>query len=399
MMLHHPCPRRLAHRVDYFVNLSKIGAMPFQFPRFLYSVCFLFALASAGATAHAGTCCVWRVTSVSQPFYLVGTIHALSSKDYPLPAGYKQAFRDSKRFLFEMKPDPQDHFSREFSKAAMYPKGDDIRRHVHPKTWAILRANYSASNSFAADWYVGPYHLDSIQQLRPWAIAWMLWQVRGYSDAFHSLGVDNHLEFDAKRAHKEIDGLETVDEHVEVISGMNDIESELMLLETLTRGSKVLEDNKRDRTDWRRGDIQSLWTHHQWSRRINPGGDVRLLDMRNVKWIPRIRAEMKTGKPTSIVAGVDHFLGPNGVVELLDAAVTRSSSSEEEIGDSPREDSGASVGGKIGRGEAIALCRSEAPNPNTQTPENLQSPSSNCESLRQRVAASFRISGAVAACR
>ena len=51
--------------------------------------------------------------------------------------------------------------------------------------------------------------------------------------------------------------------------------------------------------------------------RSSPGADVRLLDERNVKWIPRIKAEMKTGVPTAIVAGTLHFCRPNGVVQLL----------------------------------------------------------------------------------
>jgi uncharacterized protein YbaP (TraB family) len=36
-----------------------------------------------------------------------------------------------------------------------------------------------------------------------------------------------------------------------------------------------------------------------------------------VKWIPRIEAELKTGKPTAIVAGALHFSGPRSVIALL----------------------------------------------------------------------------------
>jgi uncharacterized protein YbaP (TraB family) len=44
-----------------------------------------------------------------------------------------------------------------------------------------------------------------------------------------------------------------------------------------------------------------------------------LVDDRNVKWIPRIEAELKTGKPTAIVAGALHFSGPHSVIALLQA--------------------------------------------------------------------------------
>ena len=46
-------------------------------------------------------CCVWRVTNAEAPFYLVGSIHALSKKDYPLPSPYEVALKNSTRFVFE----------------------------------------------------------------------------------------------------------------------------------------------------------------------------------------------------------------------------------------------------------------------------------------------------------
>jgi uncharacterized protein YbaP (TraB family) len=42
-----------------------------------------------------------------------------------------------------------------------------------------------------------------------------------------------------------------------------------------------------------------------------------MVDNRNVKWIPRIEAELKSGKPTAIVAGALHFSGPRSVIALL----------------------------------------------------------------------------------
>src|SRR5438034_10237579 len=48
-------------------------------------------------------CCVWRVVNSEAPFYLVGSIHALSKKDYPLPGPYDLALKDSTRFVFEFR--------------------------------------------------------------------------------------------------------------------------------------------------------------------------------------------------------------------------------------------------------------------------------------------------------
>jgi uncharacterized protein YbaP (TraB family) len=270
------------------------------------------------AAANAGTCCVWRITNVNHPFYLVGTVHALSGTDYPLPKPYEQALRDSQRLVFEITPDPKSDFPDKFDIAATYKKGDDIRKHVHPQTWQFLAKNLKESEYFGHMWRFGKHHIEGVEQLRPWAIAFYIWGIHGYNDVFDEHGVDNHLAYQARRVGKEVAGLETTEEHIAVLSGMTDLESELILLDTLVRGDKRRDDFNQLRAAWKKGDLTTIWQLHQRERKINPGGDARLLDLRNVKWIPRIKAEINTGKPTAIVAGAGHFIGYNGVIALLE---------------------------------------------------------------------------------
>src|SRR5438046_2023245 len=122
--------------------------MPNQrfFPEVSQYICIALALAGLCQRADAATACVWRVTNVPVPFYLVGTVHALRGGDYPLPKAYDQALRDSRRLLFEVDPDPKGNYSKKFAEAATYPKGDDIRKHIHPKAWAFLIKNFQISN-------------------------------------------------------------------------------------------------------------------------------------------------------------------------------------------------------------------------------------------------------------
>ena len=86
-------------------------------------------------------CCVWRVTNAKAPFYLVGSIHALSKKDYPLPKPYDIALKDSTRFLFEFDPTRHAEFQKKFEAAAKYPPGQDIRSKISPELLAWLRKN------------------------------------------------------------------------------------------------------------------------------------------------------------------------------------------------------------------------------------------------------------------
>jgi uncharacterized protein len=292
-----------------------------MFQRGYFYIChflIVFALTSAATAANAATCCVWRVANASAPCYLVGTIHALSGNDYRLPEGYYQALRDSKRLVFEVNPELKDNFNQKFGRASAYPKGDDIRRHVHPKTWQILELNFKNASLFGRSMKVGGYYLEyGMQQLRPWAIAQIFYGVPGYNDIHDYFGVDNYFTRQARHSGKELAGLETVDEHIEVLHGMNDVESEITLLETIVFRDKQRDEYNELRAAWRRGDTAIMWALNQRDRNLNPGANVRLLDMRNVKWVPKIRAEFNSGKPTAIVVGADHMLGPNGLIPLL----------------------------------------------------------------------------------
>ena len=68
---------------------------------------------------------------------------------------------------------------------------------------------------------------------------------------------------------------------------------------------------------WRKGDTNALWAGDAHLRTKAPGIAARFVDDRNVKWVPRIEAELKSGKPTAIVAGALHFSGPHSVITLL----------------------------------------------------------------------------------
>src|SRR5437870_1397261 len=127
-------------------------------------------------------CCVWRVTNAKAPFYLVGSIHALSQKDYPLPAPYEIALRDTKRLLFEFDPTRHAEFEKKFEAAAKYPPGQDIRSKIHPQLLAWLRGNMFTMMPNARPGSgdrVGSF--DNQFRYKPWWIAQHLAAAAAYS--------------------------------------------------------------------------------------------------------------------------------------------------------------------------------------------------------------------------
>jgi uncharacterized protein len=285
----------------------------------LFSTVALFAN-TADATGALPKCCVWRVTNAKAPFYLVGSVHALDRNDYPLASPYELALKDAKRLLFEFNPNRAAEFDKKFAAAGKYPPGQDIRSKIDPRLLAWLRENVSPvsvdhnrlkkSRPKVADF-------DSSLGYKPWWIAQHLVDTRNSSNMSTSHGLDDYLVARARKAGQEIDGLESVDEHVAVLGGLPDRDSEFLLRDALNLSKSGAGEFTRMRSAWRKGDTAALWAGDAHLRKEAPQIAARFVDQRNIKWIPRIEAELKTGKPTAIVAGALHFSGPNSVIALL----------------------------------------------------------------------------------
>src|SRR5436305_8794079 len=152
---------------------------------------------------------------------------------------------------------------------------------------------------------------------KPWWIAQHLAAPASYSKSSASHGLDNYFVDHAKLTRKEIAGLESVDEHVAVLGGLSDRDGEFMLRDALSQPQDGAKELSKMYKAWRRGDTNALWAGDARLRNQAPRIAARFVDDRNVKWIPRIEAELKTGKPTAIVAGALHFSGPRSVIALL----------------------------------------------------------------------------------
>ena len=278
----------------------------------------LFAI-PARAAHRLPKCCVWRVTNAKAPFYLVGSIHALSKKDYPLPAPYEIALKDSKRLLLEFDPNRHVEFEKKFEAAGKYPPGQDIRSKIDPELLAWLRQNVmpvKPDNRRAKRERGGNFNGEI--GYKPWWIAQHLVGPATYSKSSLSHGLDNYFVDGATREKKEIAGLESVDEHVAVMGGLSDRDSEFILRDALDQPGNAEKEFSRMYKAWRKGNTDALWAGDSRLRKQAPWIAARFVDNRNIKWIPRIEAELKTGKPTAIVAGALHFAGPNSVIKLLE---------------------------------------------------------------------------------
>lgn len=278
--------------------------LKFRPPNFaLVTALVLSSLPLRGALASS---CVWKVTGPGGGIlYLGGSVHALRKSDYPLPAAYGHAFDASSRVVFEDDPKAGSREARELLRAGTYPKGDALKNHVDPRTYAYIKRFFALVNVPESEF----------ARYRPWLLNVLL-----SSPSYENwqLGIEQHLERRAAEKSKPVSGLESPKEHNAFFVGLNDRESEALLLILFINaaregpGANMI-------AAWRRGDVEALNRMLRQEFQDFPSLGNRLIDVRNQKWLPKIDGYVRSGKTYFVVVGAGHMGGPNGLLSLLKA--------------------------------------------------------------------------------
>ena len=279
--------------------------------RLFYRLVFVYALASGWTLPSNATAasCVWKVSGpTGGTLYLAGSWHALRSTDYPLPGAFNRAFDASSRLAYEISPKDLQNSSKVLDRAGEYPKGDNLKNHVDPRTYSYLRRFFGLL-------YISE---DKFTKYRPWYLSMML-EAPSQHGLSHELGVERFFEKRAKASAKPIVGLESLREHIEVFSGLSDRGSEALLLITFIPADKDSPDFARVMAAWRRGDADLLARVTNNSYHDYPAMGERLLAQRNRNWIPKIEEYLRSGQTYFVVVGAAHMGGPGGVLALLRA--------------------------------------------------------------------------------
>lgn len=272
----------------------------------IVAACFCSAIFNSGADGAGGKHCLWRVTNAKAPFYLLGSIHRLHNGDYPLPTVVDRAINESQQFYFEIDPNRDGDFSRKLEAAAKLPHGIEIKDRVHAKTWDYLRTTAHGGNFEWTHW-------------KAWAVAMFVLDYPYHEHISDAYGLDNYVEKKARARHCTMRGLETLDEHIAVFGGMNDLESEAYLLLAIVYADHRDAEIRDMIAAWKSGDTEKLAAMEDPVVREAPGLNPRFLEWRNQRWIPVIENAIKSGKPTMIVAGAGHFSGTRSVIAMLKA--------------------------------------------------------------------------------
>ncbi len=264
--------------------------------------------------AATGAPLLWKVSSGKATVYLFGSIHLLPSGSQWMDTRLFRAFDTADAAWFEVPDlDALPHF-KGFNRKVMADR-------------PVLTAGLTDAEKQQLATVLNRYNytLADLSHVRPGVMAAAIasLDVSG-SGAKLDTGVDMTLFHRAKILKHTLGGLEDAKTHYGYLQVLNDANGDgTAALKTALAahfGTGDLDQSfGASMKAWRSGDEAAMTGQMMSDRVRNPRVYDELLVKRNRLWVPKIDALLGGDKTTFIVAGADHFLGPDGVVARLRA--------------------------------------------------------------------------------
>jgi uncharacterized protein YbaP (TraB family) len=272
------------------------------------------ALLALGATVAAQASpkhFLWKVTSpTGGEAYLLGSVHVLTERFYPLSPVIEQAFGWARTLVEEVDLDEMHNPTTMLglSGKAMLPEGETLDRIVSTETFAAVRARAETNG----------VPLVLLQRMKPWMAAVTLTSAELTKAGFDSaLGIDKHFYDRAKARGMPRRALETVAYQFDRLDGLAGPLQEASLQAMLADIDAQAGSIDTLASAWRNGDVASIerLLHEGFSGW--PAIAERLLYERNRNWVAPVEACLAEGARCFVVVGAAHLVGPNSLVQLL----------------------------------------------------------------------------------
>ncbi len=276
---------------------------------------FLTGLATtlliAGSTicslAQESNSLLWKITgqNVDKPSYLFGTIHMLPADKYFFTEKMQSALGETEVLALEAELDIPLSEQMKMATQMMMPEG---------KTWAdyMTADEYAAVKSaFADSLGVKEKKVDKYAKIKPIYVSGLiLTELLGKVKMY-----EQELSGMAKKSKKEIVGLETIQEQMEIISGIP-IEDQIEDLKSTT--ASMLRDYNEMLDAYTNQDLEELEKVGSESEGFDKM-EAQLLTDRNNRWVKAI-TEQLTNRSTFYAVGAMHLVGEAGLINQLKEA-------------------------------------------------------------------------------
>jgi len=278
------------------------------FSTFFLVLTVLAGPATAAEDSHPLS--MWQVDGINNRVYLLGSIHMLRESDHPIPSAIYDAYADAEVLVMELDMDDIDPVAEQalISELGLIQGGGTLRD--------LMGANlYAEAESLANELQIP---LTLLANSEPWyaaiTVEVMMLMRAGFSPMH---GIEMHLSEIAARDNKEILGLETTRQQLELLDNLSLTTQREMLMQALT-DSADLAHVMDDLIDaWRYGDIEFLEKNLLADMEEYEELHQAIVVNRNIDWVGQIQALLDDEDDYLIVVGALHLVGDNGVPSLL----------------------------------------------------------------------------------
>jgi uncharacterized protein len=241
---------------------------------------------------------------LSQPSYLYGTIHIICKNDFLMTEATKKKFAEAQQVYLELDMD-DPKMMPEMMKSMYMTDGSTIKS-------LLSEADYQKVSQFFKDTL--KTNIGGMDKMKPFVLASMAapkmlaCSTQSYEETFMKM---------AKDEHKEILGLETVQDQFGAIDKMGmKKQADMMLVKLVEDWGDGKQKFKQMITDYKNQDVEALLEDMTKSKTADAEFQENLLVVRNQNWIPKIEKIAKE-KPTFFAVGAGHLGGEKGVIALL----------------------------------------------------------------------------------
>lgn len=270
------------------------------------------ALAVLGLTAAAAQArpALWEVEGRANRVFLFGSVHVLPQGGFAIEGPLADAFAESETVCLEVDASqiPESEITALTLARAIDPEGRTL--------FDLLGADADRARTMAA---TAGVELAPFAQFEPWfvglTVALVALQQHGY-DIEH--GVEKIIEQAADRDGKRRCGLETLDQQLGFLDGLEPDMQHEILLQTLAEASDIETEMQAMLAAWQDGDIDALARQLEEDFRDYPGLDERLIYERNARWADQLEAMLDGDDDVLLVVGALHLVGPRGLPALLE---------------------------------------------------------------------------------
>jgi len=269
--------------------------------------------ATASLPSPGGNVFMWKAERSGRTCYLLGSIHFLNSRHYPLHPAIELAFDKSDVLAVEADISGAAGMSAATSAVhqATYQDGRTLKDEVSGKTLDMVKKKLAEINM----------GVDYMLKFKPWFVAMTIMQYQlaklGYSaDA----GVDKYFLNKAAQKGMPVKELEGVNFQMNLFNSFSRMENEHFLLSTIISANQLHSQVTKIVNAWSAGDAQTM--HRNNTNFLSQYPELlpmykKLNDDRNVTMTQKIEMYLNSNKTHFVVVGAAHLAGPNGIVNLL----------------------------------------------------------------------------------